>query len=192
MVSDSKTYKVGKFYKGEGIFIGEWSPKDTEGESLNKTFNLFAAPKDLVGATTFNKTIEKISKLNIYQNYPCAALKNDTDLYNAIINDTYKGEWFIPTMPILIGNENLLTSNDNIISSGSLYIIKDERALKGTFNSINKGAGDFSHCYWSITEDGLNPISIGNVDFLNGDEDWDLGDEIELSTRLVRAIPKTT
>jgi len=42
----------GQLVPGKGIFIGEWTPKERDGETLSETFNVFAAPNDLMDVST--------------------------------------------------------------------------------------------------------------------------------------------
>ena len=41
-----KNLTIGQAVEGKGIYVGEWSPRDSKGRSLGKTYDLCAAPKD--------------------------------------------------------------------------------------------------------------------------------------------------
>ena len=50
--SDSQTVdplppEAGQLIEGKGVYLGIWEPTDGEGKSLNKTFDLYAAPEDI-------------------------------------------------------------------------------------------------------------------------------------------------
>ncbi|MFA5911064.1 MAG: DUF1566 domain-containing protein [Vicinamibacterales bacterium] len=82
-------------------------------------------------------------------------------------------DWHIPN------KENLLVLQKN----------QNEGALKGTFNTSNKGSGSgFPYWYWSSTEDGANPSGVWGVRFPDGDEGRDGKDNGRLSCRPVRLL----
>ena len=38
---------IGRFFEGQGIYVGIWEPRDRDGVSLGKIFDLYAAPEDI-------------------------------------------------------------------------------------------------------------------------------------------------
>ena len=82
-------------------------------------------------------------------------------------------DWQIPS----VENLRVLQKNQN------------EGALKGTFNTTNKGSGsNFPHWYWSSTEDHYYPADVHHVRFSDGDEGWDHKGSLRLSSRPVRLV----
>ena len=70
-----------------------------------------------------------------------------------------------------------------------LYRNKNENALKGTFNTTNKGSGsDCPDWYWSSTENRDNSSYVRGVRFSDGGEFWFHKDSGILSCRPVRLV----
>lgn len=152
-IKEQEALVIGKFIPNKGVFFGTWTPKDKNGKSLGKTFNLFAAPQDLQDTSrermtmTFDNAIAAVSRLKNWQGYNGARFQNEKDLYKALANNTYKGEWFIPTLDMLIG----LTPDNQKITGDSLFTHKEAGALKNSFNVASRGGGN-AIWYWSCTE----------------------------------------
>lgn len=196
-----KPDQIGRHIEGKGVFLGRWAPKDSDGISLNKIFNLFAAPDDLTDkngqklVTTYNKAVERISELNDWHGHDGGAYKNDTELYDALRDGTYNGEWFIPTRDILHGKDvygnnaqadHLYGHNvqtDHLY--GHIYGHKDESALAGTFT--NQSGSGYALWYWSCSEVRDDRSFVWIVRLADGDDYWDGKRNYELSTRPVRA-----
>jgi hypothetical protein len=129
--------KIGQMIAGHGVFIGTWEPKDREGNSLNKIFNVFAAPHDLMDETderamvTFSDAITHVADIKDLCGHDGCNFENDTKLYEALKDGGYNGEWFIPTQELL----------------GNLYQSKDKDDLKDTFTTAANSA------YWSCETD---------------------------------------
>jgi hypothetical protein len=179
----------GQLIAGKGVFIGTWSPKDRDGNSLNKTFNLFAAPHDLgldengrgtKLVATYNKAAAHVAGLQDYHGYngfnhnvsgQGKHVPPDEALYDALRNGSYNGEWFVPPKDVL---------DDN------LYQNKDKGDLSGTFVTSSSGS-DHAHWYWSCTEHPDYWSSVCSVSFTDGDGVWDAKGLCKLSVRPVRA-----
>jgi hypothetical protein len=202
-----KTKRIdrGAYVPGQGVSIGTWSPRDRTGNSLNKTFNLFAAPYDLgldengngkKQLLTYKQTVRAVSKLSNLMGHDGFKGGNDTDLYDALRDGSYKGEWFIPTRDILIGTD----VNGDSVQRDTLYAQKDKGALKGTFPAQSNGS--IPRWYLSCTErrrrcpssdeyiyrDDSSGVYI--VRFPDGGSDCIPKVNHSLSSRLVRAEPR--
>ena len=82
-------------------------------------------------------------------------------------------DWQIPSLE----NLRVLQKNQN------------EGALKGTFNTFNKGSGSgYPGWYWSRTPGRDYPTYVASVRFSDGDEGWDPKDDGRLSCRPVRLV----
>ena len=169
-------YKIGAKVAGQGIYLGEWSPKDRTGKSLGKIFNLFAAPKDISkkdGTSrlmNFNEAAEYVSAL-----HDGAGFKNDAELYAALKNNCYNGGWFIPTQDIL---------------TDRLYNNRKQKSLNKSL-SIKWSGIDSAHWYWSCTEPAYFRDCAFMVNFNNGHHNWNLKTSLRISVRLVRAVELT-
>ena len=94
-------YRIGELVAGEGIYLGEWQPRDRDGKSLKKTFNLFASSKTLGIGAGYYRTLEKIALLKNYYGHNGIAFANDERLILSLKNEKYNGQWFLPTADIL-------------------------------------------------------------------------------------------
>lgn len=186
-----KNPQPGQLIPGKGVFVGLWPPKDRDGQSLNKTFNLYAAPYDLgldengngkKQLLTYKNTVKAVSKLRGLMGFDGAAYQNDTELYNALRSGSYKGEWFIPTRDIVIGTD----VDGNKVQTDTLFAHKDKGKLKDTFTTVDNGS-DLAHWYWSCTEHRDDPSNVWVVGFSDGVDVWLSKDNLALSSRLVRA-----
>ena len=175
---DPSKLEIGQMVKGKGVYVGAWEPKDCDDQSLGKTFDLYAAPQDVVDAQgkkillTFNDAAAHVAGLNKWHGYDGADLRNDTAVYDAIREGRLEEleKWFIPTRDVVDAN---------------LYQNKDKGALKDTFT--DKRGSDGARWYWSCTEHPGYSSDVCSVDFTGGDVGWDVKDDFKLSTRPVRA-----
>lgn len=166
----------GQLIPGQGIYLGKYTPKDRDGKSLSQTFNVFAAPEDLGGTATYLETVKKISKLKNWNGHNGANYATDKELYQAINNGTYNGEWIIPTRDILTALV------DNLLKH------KDTGAFNGTYIMSN-GGSDCPDWYWSCTENRDNPGFVWIVRLSDGGDHWNHKDINRLSCRPVRLVP---
>lgn len=175
--SAAPALQPGQMVPGKGVYAGIWEPKDRNGKSLGKIFNVFAAPEDLwkegwfsgkKTRMTFNDAAKRLAELRNWHGHDGGDFKNDRALYNAIRNGSYSGKWFIPTSDIL----------------GDLHWNKDKGAFKGTFKTTN--GIDFSCWYWSCTEHRGEPGYMWNMLFSDGSGVYNHKKKFHLSTRPVR------
>lgn len=197
---------IGQFVPGKGVFIGAWSPKDRDGRSLHKTFNLFAAPYDLgldeqgrgsKLVTTYNKAVAAVHTIINLMGFAGFKGNNDTDLYNALRDGSYAGEWFIPTKDILHGKDR----DGNAVQNDHLFGNRNTGALAGTLTTVYSDDSVNAHQYWSCSEPRYAPFGVWVVRFTGGDDFWSRKDGCDgdyfghhkvyckRSTRLVRAEP---
>lgn len=172
----------GEMIAGEGIFLGKYKPRDRDGNSLGKIFNVFAAPEDLGGAEKYVDTVKHIAALKNWHGHDGTNYATDKELYQALKNGGYNGGWIIPTRPLLSGRN----VNDIIIQPDNLYAHKDKGALAETFKTA---ASDSSRCYWSSTEDRDYTSHVYAIRFSDGHEGRDLEDYFLFSCRPVRLVP---
>jgi len=169
-----KIPQLGQMILGKGIFAGVWTPKDRDGKSLGKAFNVYAAPEDLTDESgkkallTFKDTAKRITALRNWHGHDGGNFPNDTALYEGLRNGSAVGKWFIPT-------RDLLTDN--------LYANKDTGDLKGTFATNGSGLDVW---YWSCTEHRDHTSFVWNTRFSDGGDDWHGIDNPRLSCRPCR------
>lgn len=180
----------GQLIPGKGIFVGVWSPKDRNGNSLNKTFNLFAAPHDLGldenGQGTkqilrYNDAVKCVSGIRNLMGHHGADYKNDTKLYVALKDGSYKGEWFIPTLDMIVGTD----IDNKKIQADTLFAHKDKDAFKNTFTLARSSDG--AYWYWSCSERRERPSAVHVVRLSDGYEIWIRKDNNSLACRPLRA-----
>lgn len=166
-----KNPQIGQMIPGKGIFAGIWTPKDRDGQSLGKKFNVFAAPEDLTDASgrttlmTFKDTAKHMTALRKWHEHDGGDFANDTALYNALVDGSAVGKWFIPT-------RDLLTDN--------LYANKDKI---GGFQTSGSGLVVW---YWSCTEHHDHTSLVWATRFSDGVSGWDNKDSNRGTCRPVR------
>lgn len=188
----------------KGVYLGVWSPRDRSGKSLGKTFNLYAAPHDLGldeqgrGSklfTTYGGTVKAVGKIIDLMGHAGAKYKNDTELYKALRDGSYKGEWFIPTLDILNGKD----VGGSVVQNDHLFAYRHTGALAGTFTSVGNRISELAHWYWSCQEIPDNPHGVYAVRLSDGVDEWFVKEEASafdlsfgdgVSSRLVRAEPR--
>jgi hypothetical protein len=126
---------IGQMIEGQGIFLGRYAPVDRDGNDLGKIFNVFAAPKDLKGGkNSFNKEgcfqydelLECLSALKGWEGFDGTNFANDTELLEALRNDSYNGGWIVPPIELL-GGKNF---EDTDVQPDSFVAHKDKGHLK--------------------------------------------------------------
>jgi len=174
---EAAAMQIGQMITGKGVFVGTWEPQDRDGNSLGKTFNLYAAPEDIGVLATFNDAVRHVAGLrnwhghdgfnhNVNGNASCAPL------YDTLKDGSYNGEWFIPPLDAVQGN---------------LYANKD--AFEPENALVTEYGSDDAHWYWSCTEPRVNASLVYGVAFTGGGGGWGHKDTISLSGRVVRAEP---
>ena len=144
------------------IYLGRYSPKDRDGNSLSKTFNVFAAPEDLTDTSGKKDTfkyvdaVKRVKDLKGFHGHDGESYATDKELNQALKNGTYKGGWIIPTRELLIGTEADGPSGirkGGVVRPDNLYDHREKGALKGTFctEAVRDGSSS-KQSYWSCTE----------------------------------------
>jgi hypothetical protein len=187
---EMKNLEIGKAIPGQGVYLGKYTPKDRDGNSLSQTFNVFAAPEDLRDGNkrsllTYNDTQALLARTKGFHGHDGATFKNDSDLYAALRSGSYNGEWFIPTRDILHGKDvdGNETTPDNILAHWK------KGALSGTFCETAGGGDVYPLYYWSSSEPRGNADHVYFVRLSDGFEGWDRKDDCRLSCRPVRMVP---
>jgi len=191
--ASSHYLKIGIYYKGEGIYVGTYKPVDIDGRSLCKVFNLFAAKQDLEILPDYYDVLKKVRSIQGLEGHNGADFGNHIDFYNALKDETYNGEWFIPTLDMLKANQRFKDLNQSVtMAGGTLYNLREKGALKGSFNIDFINGFSNKLWYWSCTEVRNNSSGVYNVDFTSGNSSWNYKckDLTEFSARVVRAVPR--
>ena len=160
--------QIGQLVEGQGIFIGTWTPKDAQGNSLSKTFNIFAAPQDLPGTNRYLEVVEHIAGLENWHGHDGADCQTDDELCEALQDGSYTGGWVIPPRELLTGND----AKGNLVQADNLYAHKDKGALRGTFSNVIMNHSDYSDWYWSSTAHSVLPRFMNDARFSDGVEGW--------------------
>jgi hypothetical protein len=184
-----KQAQIGQTIAGKGVYLGGWKPRDRDGNSLGKAFNVFAAPEDLTDESgkklvaTFKKAAERITALRNWHGHDGGDFANDTALYQGLADGSAIGKWFIPTRDLLVGTD----LNGSKVRADNLYANKDKGDLKGTFTTAGYGGNrEYPVWYWSCTENLVYQSCIWNCRFSVGDGDCGPIDTTRLSCRPCR------
>jgi hypothetical protein len=128
-----------------------------------KLLEAIPAPEDLGELLTYNDAVKKVASLKNWHGFDGCDFKNEAELMAAFENGTYNGGWFIPPKDLLL----------------KMYDNKDA--------SYRTASGSvLAHWYWSCTERRDNSDVVYNVDFADGDDEWNLKGNCRLSSRVVR------
>lgn len=163
--------QIGQTIPGKGIFAGLWTPKDRDGNSLGKTFSVFAAPEDLTDGygsrvlSQFKEAAQRITALRNWHGHDGGDFANDAALYRALADGSAVGKWFIPT-------QDLLTDH--------LY------ANKSKIGGLQTNDSGRDVWYWSCTEHPTEADAVRNIRFSDGNGDWNFKHHYRLSCRPCR------
>lgn len=128
-----------------GFLVGTWTPKDSHGEPLGKTFNVFAAPQSLkTGAggelsLKFNEAAQHMTQLKGWHGHDGAHYSDDAAFHQALIDGNYKGEWIMPTWEMLSG-EKFEWRSESLYNGGrkpELQAFFSERSSQGEWFWLN-------------------------------------------------------
>ena len=170
----SANLEIGKLIAGKGVFMGQWEPKDRSGNSLGKKFNVFAAPEDLTDSSgqkmilQFKDAAVEVAKLRNWNGHDGVNCDNDTAVYNGLMDGTAVGKWFIPPRELVQGKD---VDGTVVRAQENLYALRNTGDFAGTFTTVNNGTF-YVHWYWSSTERRGGSAYVYNVDFTDGDDDW--------------------
>jgi hypothetical protein len=175
---------VGQLVAGQGVYIGQYAPKDRDGNSLGKIFNVFAAPQDLGGTEKYVDAVKHVAQLKNWNGFDGTNYATDRELYKAIKDGSYNGGWIIPTRDLLSGKD----VDGNKTQSGNLLAAKDAGALKDTFKTSSGSGSDCPVWYLSSTEFRDYPSYVHIVRLSDGYAGWCRKDDFRLSCRPVRLV----
>ena len=168
----------------DGVYIGQYAPKDHDGNSLGKIFNVFAAPEDLGGTEQYVDTVKHIARLTNWNGFDGTNYAADKEIYKALKDGSYNGGWIIPTRDLLSGKD----VEDNKTQSGNLLAAYNKAVLQGVKTSPGDVSG-YPAWYWSSTEYRDCPSYVNFVCLSDGREGWNYKDDARLSCRPVRLVP---
>ena len=159
-------FKPGHVMPDGTIYVGQYEPITREMEPLNKIFNVFAAPRNLPRTMTFDNTVKFISMLKNWNGYDGSDYKNDTELFAALKDGSYKGGWIIPTSDILYGRD----FEGRETTKGNIYKHQRVDGFAGSFAFSNINIkDDYPHIYLSLTKDNASSDSQAKtLDFYHG------------------------
>lgn len=174
---------------GEGIFLGHYTPRDRDGHTLGKVFDVFAAPEDLTdesGVRAIFKYVEAVTRVTALKGWHGSdggSYVSDTQLYAALKDGSYRGEWVIPPRDLLDG----MDVDENQTQPDNLVAHRNKGAFSGTFTMAASGSG-YPSWYWSSTEKRDHPSYVYCVRLSYDHGDWDPKDGDRLSCRPVRLV----
>lgn len=172
-------------------YIGQYAPRDRNGVSLGKIFNVYAAPEDLPETMKYVDAVKHIAGLKKWHGYDGTNYPTDKEIYAALKDGSYKGGWIIPTRELLVGTEpdgKDGVREGKVIQPDNLFDHQNKGAFKGTFKTAAASFSDFPDCYWSSTEGRDNPSHVWDVRFSDGKEAWHYKDCNRFSCRPVRLV----
>jgi hypothetical protein len=179
------------------VFVGVYTPKDRDGKSLGKTFNLFAMPYDLgldekgQGSKLvikFEDTVRAVARIKNFLgsdgfNYDVENKTPDQALYDGLLDGTALNKWFIPTREMIAGTD----IEGEPVQSDNLFAHKDKGAFKNTFTLVASGS-DCSNWSWSCSELRDRPVpSVHVVRMSDGTVGWAWKDLFSMPCRPLRA-----
>jgi len=189
-VREAMQPKIGEMVPGQGIYLGTWDPRDKQGNSLGKIFNVYAAPQDLTNAAGRKETfkydgaLSRIAALKNWHGHDGTSYDTDKELYKALKDGSYKGGWIIPPGELLHGKD-LYGKKSQI---DNLYDHKDKGALKNSFTATISTGYTYPEWYWSSTQPHNDPSAMQSVNFTNGTQSRFFRDILQLNCRPVRLV----
>jgi hypothetical protein len=176
------------------VFVGVCTPKDRDGKSFAKTFNLFAMPYDLgldekgQGSKLvikFKDAVKAVAQIKNFLgsdgfNHDVKNKTPDQALYDGLVDGTALKKWFIPTREMIAGTD----IDGKQVQTDTLFAHKDKGAFKNTFTPAS-GSGS-KGWYWSCSEPSEHS-GVYVVRLSDGDLGWDPTARYSLSCRVLRA-----
>ena len=149
--------KPGDIIEGEGIYLGKYSPKNRMGQSLKKTFNVYAAPEDLPELMNYMALVKYIAALKSWHGHDGANYESDKDIYKALKNGSYNGGWIIPPRELMGGRDpddcKGARLGREIIQPDNMFDHQDKGSFKNTFNTtVFADHPKYPEWYWSSSQ----------------------------------------
>lgn len=145
-------YAIGEDVQGKGIYLGGWKPKADSAGQLSAVFDLYASPTLLSSkGLTYDHTLKAVAKLEDWHGSNGSTFDNEGELHAALSDETYHGEWFIPT--VRIWREVLVKHNHTGIpklhdifrvNGDSHYWSSTRYGTGGSFYNVSAQSGSFS------------------------------------------------
>lgn len=185
----------GDLMEDKTIYLGKYTPLSVDRVPLSKTYNVFAAPKDLPTLMTYNQTQECVACLKHWCGYNGANYKNAEDIYDALKTGHYNGEWIIPPRELLTGFPfDAPEQNDSnaIIQPDNLLTHKNKGSFKGSFITTQPDTKSvYPDFYRSSTEHVQNKNYTWYSSFVDNHEHYTNKEFNLMSCRLVRLVEFT-
>src|ERR1700722_15468167 len=181
--------QIGQATADGTIYLGQYQPKDREGNTLGEIFNVYAAPEDLPDTMRYVDAVEYIAGLKDWHGFNGTNYATDKETYAALKDGSYNGGWIIPTREFLAGKEaggGSEAGKGAIVSADNLFDHQNKGAFKGTFCTAASNGSDFPDWYRSSTEQRGDPSHVWAARFADGGGGWCLKDGTLMSCRPVR------
>jgi len=172
--AESEKFNIGDLVPGKGIFMGTWTPKDREGISLCKTFNVFAAPEGLTNKTgeilrcSYQNALNRIAGLENWHDHAGTSYASDRELLEDLKNDKYNGGWFIPPIELLCG----YNIDDNQVQPDNFKRYNHTGAFSDAMRD-KRISNVFYYCYWSSSTPDKNSLATRCFTFSDGNRSWE-------------------
>jgi hypothetical protein len=184
--------ETGQLIPGKGVYLGLWTPRDSEGNSLKKTFNVFVSPTDIIMGDDsrlstfvhiksltgllshyvhasgrikmkFNSAVEFVAGLRNYHGHDGGHFTNEKNILDAAQrNPAALEKWFIPPMELMNGATGIQPAN--------LYNSRCTGAFRDTFvNWIYERGAYKVNYYWTSSRNPKNPSRVYTICFSSGD-----------------------
>src|ERR1035437_2057617 len=139
-------YKFGiegnPYIREEDIYMGTYAPTDAKGNSLGKTYHLFAAPQ-LQGTRTFNETAEYLgASSDGFKVKNPVSYHKDLEAALAKGGGSIEGKRFIPALDVVNGSDPIKLNGEKIRPENNLFALKETGDFKGSYTLTGSdGAG---------------------------------------------------
>ncbi len=205
---DVQAHEPGLLVQGEGIFVGLWTLKFANGNSLGVACEVWAAPEDLKnaprvdGLKTYNETVQAVALLRQWHGHDGGNFANEAAIIDSLDKAVKRhakqyasaagawfepagaDKWFIPSRILLDGKAYNANGNFEPVQDENLYDLRDMGAFQDTYTT-QEGSPN-APWYWSSSEHRVHADYVWNVRFTDGHDDWDPKDNTRLSCRPVR------
>lgn len=182
-------YKFGiegnPYIRAEDIYMGTYAPTDAKGNSLGRTYHLFAAPQ-LQGTRTFNETSEYLgaSSDGFTVKSPVSYHK---DLETALAKGgrSIEGKRFIPASDIVDGSDPNKSNGEKVRPENNMLTLRETGDFKSSYTLSGFNYADYM---WSSSPHPDYPILVRFADFSRARGAWYGKDGSHLSCRPCRVV----
>lgn len=183
-----ESYEIGQLVEGEGLYVGRWSPRDPLQKGLGQTFNVFAAPHDLMRPYTYDKASDRVAGISHWQGHAGEGLHSAESIRAALREKTYKGGWIIPPRELLCGSAHGELSS--VITNESHLIAVLDSAERG--HAFRRRDDNYDPAYYFSST--LNPSAPDKVYAVRPNDrrgGWVVRDKQAMLCRPVRLVAVT-